>query len=237
MTLDEYIDFKGRVEARMKVSVMTSTGDDNPLTDEEKGDLEYRREQLKRLQEEVIDIEEMNTGVSIMDLGLNEFRLDLLDYMKHNSDVEHTPFGLHAIVPATNDCPAGVIYVLKNRNNSVNIDRKNRLHPFYMVYISNDGEVVINHLSPKELLDRMRFLCKGIHEPVRELCHEFNLATNDGKDMKRYSDLLGDAVSSILDVKEVSDIDSFLSGVQGNLFADEIKGLDDFELICFIVIQ
>ena len=55
--------------------------------------------------------------------------------------------------------------------------------------------------------------------------------------MKRYSDLLGDAVSSILDVKEVSDIDSFLSGVQGNLFADEIKGLDDFELICFIVIQ
>lgn len=237
MTLDEYIDLKGRVEARMKVSVMTSTGDDNPLTDEEKGDLEYRREQLKRLQEEVIDIEEMNTGVSIMDLGLNEFRLDLLDYMKHNSDVEHTPFGLHAIVPATDDCPAGVIYVLKNRNNSVNIDRKNRLHPFYMIYISNDGEVVINHLSPKELLDRMRFLCKGIHEPVRELCHEFNIATNDGKDMKRYSDLLGDVVSSILDVKEVSDIDSFLSGVQGNLFADEIKGLDDFELICFIVIQ
>lgn len=237
MTLDEYIDLKGRVEARMKVSVMTSTGDDNPLTDEEKGDLEYRREQLKRLQEEVIDIEEMNTGVSIMDLGLNEFRLDLLDYMKHNSDVEHIPFGLHAIVPATDDCPSGVIYVLKNRNNSVNIDRKNRLHPFYMVYISNDGKVVINHLSPKELLDRMRILYKGIHEPVWELCHEFNLATNDGKDMKRYSDLLGDAVRSILDVKEVSDIDSFLSGVQGNLFDDEIKGLDDFELICFIVIQ
>ena len=78
MTLDEYIDLKGRVEARMKISVMTATGDDNPLSPEEKGDLEYRREQLKRLQEEVVDIEEMNTGVSIMDLGLNEFRLDLL---------------------------------------------------------------------------------------------------------------------------------------------------------------
>lgn len=237
MDLDEYIDLKGRVEARMKVSVMTSTGDDNPISPEEKGDLEYRRSQLKRLQEEVVDIEEMNTGISIMDLGLNEFRLDLLAYMQDNPNIEHTPFGLHAVVPASPDCPPGVVYVLKNRNNNVNIDRKNRLHPFYMVYISDDSEVVVNHLSPKELLDRLRFLCKGKSSHDKELCKEFNRITRDGKNMQHYSELLGDAISSIINVKEESDIDSFLSGVQGSLFTEEIKGLDDFELICFLVIK
>ena len=237
MDLDEYIDLKGRVEARMKVSVMTSTGDDNPISPEEKGDLEYRRSQLKRLQEEVVDIEEMNTGISIMDLGLNEFRLDLLAYMQDNPNIEHTPFGLHAVVPASPDCPPGVVYVLKNRNNNVNIDRKNRLHPFYMVYISDDSEVVVNHLSPKELLDRLRFLCKGKSSHDKELCKEFNRITRDGKNMRHYSDLLGDAIASIITVKEESDIDSFLSGATGSLFTEEIKGLDDFELICFLVIK
>ena len=237
MDLDEYIDLKGRVEARMKVSVMTTTGDDNPISPEEKGDLEYRREQLKRLQREVVDIEEMNTGISIMDLGLNEFRLDLLAYMQDNPNIEHTPFGLHAVVPASEGCPSGVVYVLKNRNNNVNIDRKNRLHPFYLVYISDDGEVVVNHLAPKELLDRLRYLCKGKSSPNRELCKEFNRMTRDGKNMQHYSKLLGDAIASIIHVKEESDIDSFLSGVQGSLFTDEVKGLDDFELICFLVVK
>ena len=237
MDLDEYIDLKGRVEARMKVSVMTSTGDDNPISPEEKGDLEYRREQLKRLQSEVVDIEEMNTGISIMDLGLNEFRLDLLAYMQDNPNIEHTPFGLHAVVPTSEGCPSGVVYVLKNRNNNVNIDRKNRLHPFYLVYISDDSEVVVNHLSPKELLDRLRYLCKGKSSPNKELCKEFNRFTRDGKNMQHYSELLSDAIASIIDVKEESDIDSFLGGATGSLFIEEIKGLDDFELICFLVIK
>ena len=237
MDLDEYIDLKGRVEARMKVSVMTSTGDDNPISPEEKGDLEYRREQLKRLQSEVVDIEEMNTGISIMDLGLNEFRLDLLAYMQDNPNIEHTPFGLHAVVPTSEGCPPGVVYVLKNRNNNVNIDRKNRLHPFYLVYISDDSEVVVNHLSPKELLDRLRYLCKGKSSPNKELCKEFNRITRDGKNMQHYSELLSDAIASIIDVKEESDIDSFLGGATGSLFTEEIKGLDDFELICFLVIK
>ena len=261
MDLDEYIDLKGRVEARMKVSVMTSTGDDNPISPEEKGDLEYRREQLKRLQSEVVDIEEMNTGISIMDLGLNEFRLDLLAYMQDNPNIEHTPFGLHAVVPASEGCPPGVVYVLKNRNNNVNIDRKNRLHPFYLVYIAdtacrvptgmneescrdtacrvrnNESQVFINHLSPKDLLDRLRYLCKGKSSPNKELCKEFNRITRDGKNMQHYSDLLGDAIASIITVKEESDIDSFLGGATGSLFTNEIQGLDDFELVCFLVIR
>ncbi len=235
--LDDYIQLKGRVEARMKVTVMTATGDDNLLSDEEKGDLEYRREQLRKLQQEVVDLEDMDSGVNIMDLGLNEFRLDLLSYMKDNPDIEHTPFGLHAVVPADDENPAGVVYVLKNRNNGINIDYKNRLHPFYMVYISEDKEVVINHLSSKDLLDRLRFLCKGKDSPDIHICREFNRMTRDGKNMRYYSDLLGDAIASIINVKEECDIDSFLSGVQGSLFTDKIKGLDDFELICFFVVK
>ncbi|MDE6234576.1 MAG: DEAD/DEAH box helicase family protein [Muribaculaceae bacterium] len=234
--LDDYINLKGRVEARMKVSVMTATGDDNPLTDEEQGDLEYRRKQLERLQTEVIDLEEMNTGVSIMDLGLNEFRLDLLDYQKSDHDIDHTPMGLHAITVSDRDCPPGVVYVLKNRNNSVNIDRKNRLHPFYMVYISRDSEVIVDHLDPKGLLDKMRHLCRGRSEPILDLCRRFNAETRDGQRMGTYSRLLGNAISSLIKTKETTDLFSFLEGESGSLFGNEVSGLDDFELICFLII-
>lgn len=237
MDLDDYINLKGRVEARMKVSVLTATGDDNPLSAEEQGDLKYRRDQLERLKEEVVDIEEMNTGVSIMDLGLNEFRLDLLDYMKRNHDIEHTPMGLHALVASDKDAPPGVVFVLKNRNNGVNIDRKNRLHPFYMVYISKDSEVIIDHLDPKSLLDRMRHLCRGKAEPIADLCRKFNAETRDGQRMGTYSRLLGDAISSLIRVKESTDLFSFLDGDTGSLFGNEVRGLNDFELICFLIIK
>lgn len=237
VTLDEYIDLKAKVETRMKISVLTATGDDNLLTPEEQGDLEYRKAQLKRLQEEVVDIEEMTTGISIMDLGLNEFRLDLLEYVKNNPDLDKTPFGLHAVAQATEDAPAGIIFVLKNRSDSVNIDNQNRLHPFYMVYITNEGEIVCDHLSPKAMLDRMRYICRGKLDPIPELYREFNIETKDGRNMAGISSLLGDAISSIINVKEESDIDSFLAGNNVSFSANEIKGLDDFELICFLVVK
>lgn len=237
VTLDEYIDLKAKVETRMKIVDMTATGDDNLLSEEEKTDLEYRKAQLKRLQEEVVDIEDMSSGISIMDLGLNEFRLDLLEYIKHHPDIDKTPFGLHSVAAASEDTPAGVIYVLKNRSNSVNIDNQNRLHPFYMVYISNEGEVICDHLSPKQMLDKMRFLCKGKTEPIPELYRQFNKETRDGRNMSALSKLLGDAISSIIEVKEESDIDSFLGGGQISFLTNEIKGLDDFELICFLVVR
>ena len=237
VTLDEYIDLKAKVETRMKIVDMTATGDDNLLSEEEKTDLEYRKAQLKRLQEEVVDIEDMSTGISIMDLGLNEFRLDLLEYIKYHPDIEKTPFGLHSVAAASEDTPAGVIYVLKNRSNSVNIDNQNRLHPFYMVYISKDGEVICDHLSPKQMLDKMRFLCKGKTEPIPELYRQFNKETRDGRNMSEFSRLLGDAISSIIEVKEESDIDSFLGGGQISFLTNDIKGLDDFELICFLVVR
>ena len=237
VTLDDYINLKAKVETRMKIVDMTATGDDNILSDEERTDLEYRKAQLKRLQDEVVDIEDMTTGISIMDLGLNEFRLDLLEYIKNHPDIEKAPFGLNAVVPANEDAPAGVIFVLKNRSDSVNIDNQNRLHPFYMVYISDEGEVICDHLSPKQMLDKMRFLCKGKAQPIPEVYKQFNKETRDGRDMSKFSHLLGEAIASIIEVKDESDIDLFLGGGQISFLTNEIKGLDDFELICFLVVR
>ena len=237
MDLDEYINLKSRVETRMKISIMTSTGDDDLINAEEKGDLEYRRAQLKKLQQEVVDLEDMNNGISIMDLGLNEFRLDLLEYMKQHKEIESAPKGMNAVVAATEDNPPGVIFVLKNVNDSINIDHQNRIYPFYMVYISNDGEIVCDYLDPKHLLDAFRLLCRGKDQPYVELCNQFNYETKDGRDMQQVSSLLSEAINSIIDVKEESDIDSFLGGGQVSFLADEIKGLDDFELICFLVVR
>lgn len=237
MTLDEYINLKSRVETRMKISVMTSTGDDDLINPEEKGDLEYRKQQLRRLQEEVVDIEDMSTGISIMDLGLNEFRLDLLEYIKTHEDLAKKPKGLHAVVPATEENPEGVIFVLRNINNSINIDNQNRIHPFYMVYISIDGNIVCDYLNPKKLLDTVRLLCRGKAEPIISLCEEFNKETDDGRNMEEVSQLLSDAINSIIDVKEESDIDSLFSAGGTSALISEISGLDDFELICFLVVK
>lgn len=236
LTLDEYINLKSRVETRMKIVDMTATADDN-LLDENQKDLEYRKAQLQKLKEEVVDIEEMNSGINIMDLGLNEFRLDLLEYVNEYGDLDNVPFGLHAVTKSSEDCPPGVIYVLKNRNNNVNIDNQNRLHPFYMVYIGNDGNVICNHLNPKNMLDKMRLMCKGKNEPLPEVYKQFNVETKDGKNMKFFNKLLGDSISSIIEVKDESDMDSFLSGDFIDFKHGQIKGLDDFELICFLVIK
>lgn len=237
MDLDEYINLKGRVETRMKISVMTSTGDDDLINPEEKGDLEYRKQQLKRLQEEVVDIEDMSSGISIMDLGLNEFRLDLLEYVKNHGDLDKKPKGMHAVVPATDELPEGLVFILKNINNSVNIDNQNRIHPFYMVYIGIDGEVICDYLNPKKMLDDIRLLCRGKKEPIKELCQRFNEETDGGKDMTEMSELLSEAINSIIDCKEESDIDSLFSAGGTSALMSAVSGLDDFELICFLVVK
>jgi SNF2 family DNA or RNA helicase len=237
LDLDEYINLKARVETRMKISVLTSTGDDNPISPEEKGDLEYRMQQLKKLQEEVVDIEDMSTGISIMDLGLNEFRLDLLEYIKSHPDLENKPLGMHAVVGQTDELPEGVIFVLKNRNNGVNIDSLNRIHPFYMVYMGIDGEIVCDYLNPKKLLDNMRLLCRGKKEPVKALYEKFDEETNDGRDMAEMSALLSESINSIIDTKEESDIDSLFKSGGTSALLSKVSGIDDFELICFLVVK
>lgn len=233
LDLDEYINLKSRVETRMRISVMTSTGDDDLINQDEKGDLEYRRQQLKKLQEEVVDLEDMSSGVSIMDLGLNEFRMDLLAYRKEHGDIDRTPFGIHAVVKGEKP---GVIFVLKNVNELVNIQNQNRLHPFYMVYVGADGEVITNHLQPKDTLDIMRHLARGRSAPDKTLCDKFNRETSNGKNMSRVSQLLEDAILSIIDAKDEGDVDSFFSGGQTTFLSGGFSGLDDFELICFAVV-
>lgn len=237
MDLDEYINLKARVETRMKISVMTSTGDDNPISPEENGDLEYRKEQLKKLQEEVVDIEDMSSGVSIIDLGLNEYRMDLFDYINKGADFEKVPTGLHAVVKKTEEIPKGIIFILKNINNNINRDNRNRIHPFYMVYISDDGEIITDYLNPKELLDTLKLISKGEKKPFYELCKEFNIETEDGRNMSAISRLLNKAINSIVDKKEESDLDSlFKSGGTSALLSD-VSGIDDFEIISFFVVR
>ncbi len=236
--LDDYLKLKGRVESRMTGMDITGAGSGNVLlSNEEQADLDYRKSQLQRLQEEVVDLEDMDSGINIMDLGLNEFRLDLLAYMKDNPDIEHTPFGMSAVVSSSDNAQPGVIFILKNRNNAVNIGRQNLLHPFYMVYLGFDGEMIVNHLSPKRLLDVMRSACKGRSEPIMELCHEFNRETQDGKSMGKYSELLQQAVASIVEQKEESDLTSLFFVGETSALVDDIAGLDDFELICFLIIK
>jgi SNF2 family DNA or RNA helicase len=234
LSLDEYINLKNRVETRMKISILTSTGDDDYINQDEKGDLQYRRQQLERLQSDVVDLEDMTSGISIMDLGLNEFRLDLLGYMKEHPEIERMPFGIHTVI---HDEKPGVIFVLKNVNNQINIKNQNHLHPFYMVYVGEDGDIICNHLEPKSLLDEMRFLSKGKSSPELSVCQEFNHLTRDGRDMDYVSKLLEQAISSIVDVKEKSDIDSFFGGGQTTFLSGNVTGLDDFELICFMVVM
>lgn len=234
LTLDDYINLKARVENRMRISVMTSTGDDDLVNPDEEGDLKYRKAQLKRLQEEVVDLEDMTSGVSIMDLGLNDFRMDLLAYMKEHKEIDHIPCGIHAV--AHGDKP-GVIFVLKNVNAKINLKNQNRLHPFYMVYVGMDGEILVNHLQPKDILDVMRHIAKNKSEPDTELCHRFNKQTKDGRDMREVSKLLEDAIGSIIEAKEEEDIASFFSAGETTFQSGGFSGLDDFELICFMVVM
>ena len=238
ITLDEYINLKERVENRMVIADLTATGDDN-LLNAKSNDVSYRKEQLRRLQEEVVDMEDLKTGVSITDLGLNDFRMDLLNYVKTNGDLAGIPSGMHAVVPTDQErgLKPGVIFTLRNRNHSININQQNRLHPYYLVYIGNDGQIVTDHTEVKKLLDLTRAACKGQSQPVLEACGIFNQATDDGRNMQTYSDLLDEAIRSMIDIKEDKDIDSLFTGDRTTALVDAIAGLNDFELVTFLVIQ
>ena len=238
ISLDEYINLKERVESRMMIADVTATGDDNVLS-AQANDVSYRKEQLRRLQEEVIELEDLKTGVSITDLGLNDFRMDLLNYVKANGELSNVPSGMHAVVPAKPEMGLrpGVIFTLRNRNPSVNVSQHNRLHPYYLVYINREGEVIHDHTEVKRLLDLVRSCCKGQAQPIPDACRLFNKETADGRKMQVYSDLLGKTIRSMIEVKEEKDLDSLFSGGKTTALVNTIAGLDDFELITFLVIQ
>lgn len=238
ISLDEYINLKARVEARMVIADVTATGDDNPL-DSKSNDISYRREQLRRLQDEVIDLEDVKTGISITDLGLNDFRMDLLNHVKAHDDLRHLPNGMHAVVPAdpARGLPPGAIFALRNRNDGVNINQQNRLHPYYLVYVTRDGGIHVNHTEPKRLLDLARAACKDKDAPIPEAYQPFNKATKDGRNMEAWSGLLNNGIRSMIELKEEKDLDSLFSGGRTSALTNTIQGIEDFELIAFIVVQ
>lgn len=239
LSLDEYINLNKRVSARMTIVNATATADDNIIS-EENEEMDYRKEQLKKLQEGTLqDLEDVDGNISITDLGLNDFVMDLVAYRKANGDPKGVTKGLHAVVAAdeSKGIEPGVIFVLCNRNNGVNINKQNRLHPFYLVYLKDDGEVIYNHLDVKSILDVLRATSKGRTEPLAELCRSFNKETKDGAKMAKYNNLLQDAVLSIMEVKEENDLESLFKVGSKVLFQQGIDGLDDFELISFVVIR
>ena len=232
--LDEYINLKARVENKMHALVMASTGDDDYINEDEKGDLEYRRQQLERMKDEVVDLEDAQGGISITDLGLNDFRMDLVEYKKEHPEIEDVPYGIEAV--AAGEEP-GTIFVL--RNASGNIDRLsgNPIHPFYLVYVGEDGSILHSYATPKDILDEMRRICRGVKAPLEDLCRAYNAQTDDGRDMTAQTDLLASAIGSIVEGKNESDIDSFFSGGTTSFLENDIEGIDDFELVCFLVVR
>ena len=237
ISLDEYINLKERVENRMVIADLASTADDNVLT-LENSDAAFRKEQLRKLQDEVIELEDVRTGVSITDLGLNDFRMDLLGYIKEHGDLDKAPRGLHAVIPADNSkgLHPGVIFALRNLTAGEDINRGNRLHPHYLVYLDDQGKVIANHTEAKHLLDLLRVGCRPHEEPVPEVVNLFNAATGDGSRMDKYSALLTDAIRSMIETTEERDIDSLFTGGSTTALTQTIAGLDDFELTAFVAV-
>jgi superfamily II DNA or RNA helicase len=238
ITLDEYINLKERVESRMTIVDVTATGDDNVLTSQS-NDVDYRREQLRKLQDEVIELEDVRTGISITDLGLNDFRMDLLNYVKANGDLSSVPKGLHAVVPAnpTIGLHPGLMFALKSRKTTPVADQHNRLHPYYLIYISEQGDILASHFEAKRLLDLMRSACKGRPDPVARAYRPFNKLTGDGREMQHCTELLNQALSSMVELKADKDLDSLFTGSSTTALVNAVQGQDDFELVAFIAVQ
>nr|WP_244831606.1 helicase-related protein [Candidatus Vampirococcus lugosii] len=211
LSLDDYIDLKNRVENKMNIVGTTATGE-NILTNKS-SDLEFRKKQLEKLQNEVVDIEDMDTGISIMDLGLNDFRMDLINYINQNGKFKGIPYGMHTVCKKnlSKGIDEGVIFILKNINNEINIENTNQLHPFYVVYINKYGKILSNHINVKHTLDVLKSISKGYNEAIKEVYELFNEETQDGKYMDKYSELLNQSIQSIISIKNETDIDSLFN--------------------------
>lgn len=240
MKLDEYINLNNRVENRMVLVDVAGPGEENVIVaEEEQIELDYRANQLKKLQDgELQDLEDIDGSITITDLGLNEFRMDVIQFIKENGMPDNIPSGLYAVVREDLDkgIKKGVIFTLRNRNDSININHKNRLHPYYLIYVDDNGEVEINHMNPKKILDVLRSSCKYEKVPIKMLCEKMNRETNDGYKMDKYSKLLKDAVASIVNQEEKNDLDS-LFNEGSSVLNFNTSGLDDFELISFVVVK
>ena len=243
--LDEYINLQQRVKGRMVLLDVSATGEENIIESnpsKEMKDLEYRKKQLKKLQNEVVDLEDISGAISITDLTFNDFKIELMEYMKTKRKIlDGAPSGMYAVAKiddAINDIvKPGVIFTLRQVKAKEQNKEQNPLFPYYMVYITDDGEVKLSFLHAKKILDYYKKLCSGKKEILTDLVAEFNKETNDGRKMERYSDLLGTSIENLIGKKQDIGVASLFSKggttMQKNLF----DGIEDFGLITFLVIK
>lgn len=246
MELDEYINLVARVSGRMVLLDISATGEENIIDFDEKkkmNDLEYRKRQLEKLKDEVVDLEDISGGISITDLTLNDFKMDLLDYLNENrQEIESAPKGMYAVASIpdnlNNDAASGVIFCLKQVNSKEKIkESNNSLHPYYLVYVNDDGKVMYNHMNTKKILDVYKKICRGNDEVSRDLLDDFYSDTSEGSEMDEYCSFLENAIRDIIGKKEEEGIMSLFSSGGTNFSAQTFKPLEDFELVSFLIIK
>ncbi|MBY6273705.1 MAG: helicase, partial [Bacillaceae bacterium] len=244
--LDEYINLVNRVKDRMTILDISSTGEENVIADNsnEMKDLEYRRKQLEKLQNEVIDLEDISGNISLTDFTLDDFRMDLLNFMKeHKEAVEKAPLGLFSITVNKNEklkdeIKPGVIFCLKQIDHVTSSNEQNALHPYYLVYVREDGTVLYNHVHVKKILDLYRSLCNGKKEVEWDLYETFYQETKNGKDMGQYKALLEKAVEDIVGkIDQQITLNIFSLGNLDSLVTNANTSLQDFEIISYLIIK
>lgn len=239
MELDEYINLEARVSGKMVMLDMSATGEENIITDSENmNDLDYRKKQLHQLQEQVVDLEDISGGISITDLTFNDFKMDLVNYMKKHKEVlETASTGMYAIAKSNIDeAEKGVIFCLKQINQEIKPSEHNPLNPYFLVYIKDNKEVLLNFIQSKKILDLYKKVCSGENKVYSELIAQFNTETNEAKDMRKFTNFLEKTVENIVGKEEEKGLESLFSFGETSL-NNSIQNMDDFELISFLVIK
>lgn len=240
--LDEYIQLENRVKGRMALLDASATGEENVLEgkrNDEMNDLKYRRQQLEALREEVLDLEDISGGISITDFAFDDFRVELQRFAKDNPGLlEGSSIGLHAVarIPEelSGEVEPGVVFCCKQNDEARDPKDTNPVFPYYLVYVTDSGEVRTRHTQPKIALDIMRAACAGVSEPDAERYSAFNAATKDGLDMSHYTVLLEKAVAKITGVQEAKGIESLFT--LGEVGTGASLSFDDYSLVSFVVL-
>lgn len=232
MELNDYLGLEARVKGKMTTLNLVSTGDEDVLTPE-MNDFNFRKRQLERLKDEVIDIEDANDNISLTDLNMNEYLNELSEYIQNVPEIKKVPKGVYSVTDGDN---AGVLFCFKHRNDANKPKSDSSLYPYYLIYMRNNGEVLYGNGQAREVVKQFRKLCYKKKQPIMELFQQFFVRTNNVKDMQFYSDLLNKAIKSIKGEEESKATQlMFDFGGFNNAFAEETA--DDFELISFLVVE
>ncbi|HOV57919.1 helicase-related protein [Pseudomonas aeruginosa] len=243
MELEEYINLEQRVSGRMVLLDVSATGEEN-LIEQQSGnpmnDLEYRRKQLLKLQDTVIDLEDLSTGVSITDLTLTDFRIDLAQHLKaHPGKLDNQPLGAYAVTTSIDaDIPPGVIFCLRAEGPAAHKAKESDypLAPHYLVHVGDDGAVLLPYTQAKRILDRLKRLALGRDLPDAGACARFDKATKHGEDMRHAQKLLAASVASVVGKNEERAVASLFSPGGTHAIKGEFAGSNDFEVLAFMVV-